>query len=132
MWRCLSAKARNLTFLRQPGQPEKVLQQGTALNKWVFGEVSPWHSFGTHGREKGILVRRLCQRPSKVGEGQGGGRGNCMEKEDSRTLKRKVTEEEGRALHWETVPESEGGIRDRFSDVSVMASTQTEVCGEEG
>lgn len=78
------------------------------------------------------MVRRLCQRPSKVGKGPGGGRGNRMEKEDSRTLKRKVTEEEGRALRWDTVLEREGGIRDGFADVPVTASTQTELCGEEG
>lgn len=69
---------------------------------------------------------------AKWARAQGGGRGNWMEKEDSRTLKRKVTEEEGRALSWETVPESEGGIRDGFADVPVMASAQTELCGEEG
>lgn len=36
----------------------------------VWGSL-PWHQFGTHGREKRILARRLCQRPSKVGEGPG-------------------------------------------------------------
>lgn len=55
-----------------------------------------------------------------------------MEKEDARTFKRKVTEEEGWALSLETVQENEGGIRDQFADVPVMATTQTEVCGEEG
>lgn len=110
----------------------KVLPQGMALNKWVFGEVSPGISLGHMGGKKEFWRGGSVSVQAKWARAQVGGRGNGMEKEDSRTLKRKVTEEEGRALSLETVQENEGGIRDRFADVPVMASTQTEVCGEEG
>lgn len=50
-----------------------------------------------------------------------------MEKTDSRTLKRKMTEEKGWALSLGTVQESEGGITDLFSAVPMMASTQMDM-----
>lgn len=52
-----------------------------------------------------------------------------MGKTDSRTLKRKMAEEEGRALSLETVQDSEGGTKGLFSDVPVMAWTQLRCVG---